>query len=101
MLTGIGFFQLHLADLFMDLALKLLAGPFEFRHDLADSAGNLRQLPGPKQDEGQEHNEDNLARKSKVHSAVRILPKFLGLRLLLKFSNPRKNAAPAKGRNAS
>src|SRR6266702_65781 len=99
MLAGIGLFQVHLADLFMNLALELLAGSFEFRHDLANGAGNLRQLPRPKQDEGQEHNEDDLAGKAKVHDSVRILPKFLGRRDQV--FQPRKNAAPMQGRNAS
>src|SRR5690242_14165002 len=53
-LARISLLQFQLADFLMDLALKLTACPPEFGHKLANRTGDLRQLPGPKQDEGQQ-----------------------------------------------
>src|SRR5215467_6812824 len=41
-LGWVGFFQLHLADFFMNLALELIAGSFEFTHELAPGPRHFR-----------------------------------------------------------
>src|SRR5690242_19760616 len=40
-LGRVGFLQLQLTDLLMDLPLELIAGPFKFSHKLAPGAGHF------------------------------------------------------------
>src|SRR5215472_17497857 len=67
MLPRVDLFDLQLAYFILNLILEVGAGASEFRHEAAHLPGNLRQLPGPEQDEGQEHNEDDLAREAEIH----------------------------------
>src|SRR5262249_27306169 len=67
-LAGIRFFELQFADFVMNLALETVAGFAEFGHKPPDLAGDFRQPPWPKEDEGQEHQENNLAREAEVHT---------------------------------
>src|ERR1041384_1196079 len=67
MLARICFFQFQLANLFMNLALKFAAGFLEFRHELTHGPGNFRQLPRPKEEQGQDHQEDHFS-KTEVHT---------------------------------
>src|SRR5579864_5501962 len=53
----IRFFQFELADLFLKLALEMIAGPFEFGHEFAHLPGNPRQALGPKKQHGQHQQE--------------------------------------------
>src|SRR5215472_3486550 len=59
--------DLQLADFVLDLVLEGAAGFPEFGHELPHLPCDLRQSPRPKKDEGQEHDEYDLARKTKVH----------------------------------
>jgi hypothetical protein len=54
----------------MNLALEFVAGTLEFGHELTPGPGEFRQLLGPKQNERQNHNEEDLARKAEVHSVI-------------------------------
>src|SRR5579864_4583442 len=57
--SWIHFFQFKLADLFLKLALEMIAGAFEFGHEFAHLPGNLRQALGPKEQQGQHHQEEH------------------------------------------
>src|SRR5215472_431723 len=67
MLARVDFFDLQLAYFILNLILEVAAGASEFCHELAHLPGNLRQLPGPEQDEGQEHNKDDFAGEAEIH----------------------------------
>src|SRR5215468_6417094 len=63
-LAGIRFFEFQLADFVMNLALEAVAGFAEFAHKLPYLAGDFRQPPRSEEDEGQEHQENDLAREA-------------------------------------
>src|ERR1700729_2678413 len=59
-----------MGDLLLDLGAEFVGCAFEFVKIFANQAGDLRQLLGPEDDEGQKEQEDSLA---KTHSII-ILP---------------------------
>ena len=63
-------------DLRLDLRLELVGRALEFVERLADLAADLRQLLGPKNDQGQEEDEDHLW-EAEVHKFM-ILPERIG-----------------------
>src|SRR2546423_3571933 len=63
--------DLKLGDLLLDLRLEFVGGTAKFVHELADLARDFRQLLGPKDDEGQEEQED---RFRKTHTGHHIAP---------------------------
>src|SRR5262245_40518814 len=71
--AGIRFFELQFADFVMNLALEAVAGFTEFGHKPPYLAGDFRQPPRPKKDEGQEHQENDLAREAEVHTTKSII----------------------------
>src|SRR5215831_13754712 len=58
----IHFFQFELADLFLKLALEMIAGSFEFGHKFAHLPGNLRQPLWPKKQQGQHHQKEHFSK---------------------------------------
>src|SRR6185369_9949179 len=68
-------FELELAHFCFQLPLELVTGTLELAQSLPDLASDLRQLLGPKDDEGQQEDEDHL-RHAKIHKAI-ILPWLL------------------------
>ena len=59
-----------MGDLLLDLGLELVGSALEFVEVFADLAGNLRQLLGPKDNEGQKEQEDCLGETHPVHHTV-------------------------------
>src|SRR5215472_11682687 len=72
-LAGIRFFEFQLADFVMNLALEAVAGFAEFAHKPPYLAGDFGQPPRPKENEGQEHQENDLAREAEVHTTKSII----------------------------
>jgi len=56
-----------MSDLLLDLRLEFVRSPPEFVERFADHAGDLRQLLGPKDDEGQEEQEDRFGKAHALH----------------------------------
>src|SRR5579871_2981423 len=54
--------DLEVRDLLFDLGLKLVGGTAKFVHEFADLAGDLRQFLRPKDNQGQEKEEDRLGK---------------------------------------
>ena len=63
-------------DLRLDLRLEFVRSTLEFVEGLADLATDLRQLLGPKNDQGQQEDEDHLW-EAEVHKFM-ILPERIG-----------------------
>lgn len=63
-------------DLRLNLRLEFVGSTLEFVERLADLAADLRQLLGPKNDEGQEEDEDHLW-ETEIHEFM-ILPERIG-----------------------
>src|SRR5208283_4422224 len=61
------FLRLYVADLMLDLRLEFVGSAAELIQRLAYLAGNLRQLLGPKDDEGQKEQEDRLGKTHGFH----------------------------------
>ena len=59
--------DLKLRDLLLDLRLEFVRGTAKFIHKFADLAGDFRQLLGPKDDEGEEEQEDRFRKTHKGH----------------------------------
>src|SRR5258708_28584286 len=65
-------FKFNLGDLFVDLTLEVGAGAPNLRHELANLTRNLRQLTRPKQNQGQQHNKENLL-KANIHKTASMI----------------------------
>jgi hypothetical protein len=63
-------------DLRLNLRLEFVGSTLEFVERLADLAADLRQLLGPKNDQGQEEDEDHLW-ETEIHEFM-ILPERIG-----------------------
>src|SRR5205807_1364038 len=68
--------DIETVDLRLDLRLELVGRALEFVERLADLAADLRQLLGPKNDQGQQEDEDHLW-EAEVHKFM-ILPVRIG-----------------------
>src|SRR5262249_4404882 len=62
--------DLKMGDLLLNLRLELIRGAPELVQILPDLAGNLRQLLGPKDNEGQKEQENCLGETHPVHHTV-------------------------------
>src|SRR5581483_6658443 len=63
-------FDLELRNLLLDLRLEFVGGAAKFIHELAHLAGDLRQLLGPEDDQGQEEQEDRFRKTHGSHHTV-------------------------------
>ena len=68
--------DIETVDLRLDLRLEFVGRALEFVERLADLATDLRQLLGPKNDQGQQEDEDHLW-EAEVHKFM-ILPERIG-----------------------
>src|SRR5579859_4709265 len=59
--------DLQMSDLLLDLRLEIVGGAAELVHELADLAGDLRQLLGPEDNQGQKEQEDRLRETHALH----------------------------------
>ena len=63
-------FDFEVSDLLLDLRLEFVGGALEFVQVFANLAGDLRQLLGPKDDQGQKEQKDRLGKAHADHDTV-------------------------------